>query len=97
MNEHPYSTKLGDIGCGKLFTMVNYKGAFIRVKMGDNNMVWSGRDKFNDDGFHVPIVELATGDLFFMSKEKPCYIFFTGESKTNLSNHSFGTAFDVKK
>ena len=77
MNEHPYSTKLGDIGFGRLFTMVNYKGAFIRVKSLDSKWLNIARA---DDEFHVPIVELATGHLFFMAKEKPCYI-FPGEDR----------------
>jgi len=86
MNEHPYSTKLGDIGFGRLFTMVNYKGAFIRVKCLDDLFITNPRTiakdyhHFNDDGVHVPIVELATGHLFYMAKEKPCYI-FPGEDR----------------
>lgn len=94
MNEHPYSTKLGDIGFGTLFTMVNYRGSFIRVKSLDKLLLIAPNKPpsraimtdttiykpFNDDGFHVPIVELSTGILFYMSKKKLCYI-YPGEDR----------------
>lgn len=84
MAEHIYAHKLGDIQPGRLFTMVNYEGAFLRVKAHELKVQRTATmdeivHDFNDDGVHVPIVEIATGYLFYMAKEKPCYL-FPGES-----------------
>jgi len=76
----PYPVTLQDIPFGVLFTMLNYKGNFMRVKCLTKNLGVvrpyraGGPDPvpFNDDGFHVPIVELATGNVLWMSKRKPC-------------------------
>lgn len=75
---HVYTKKLGDLGPGRLFTMVNYKGAYIRVEaQGDLKTLSTVGDPhpFNDDGCHVPIVELSTGYLSYMSKDKPCFLY----------------------
>lgn len=78
---HAYTTELGNIAPGKPFMMVNYSGVFIRVKAdskylmkrpGAMGMV---EYPFNDDGNHIPIVELATGILSYMSKIKPCMVY----------------------
>lgn len=76
---HAYTTKLGDIGPGRPFMMVNYKGPYIRVEA-DRDLkmlsgVFSEPYAFNDDGHHVPIVELSTGHLLHMSKDKPCFLY----------------------
>jgi hypothetical protein len=80
--DHAYQVKLGEIGVGKPFRMVNYEGVWMRVSANHITML-SGFNReerqFNDDGFHVPIVDLGTGNLIHMSKVKPCLI-FAGES-----------------
>ena len=88
MSDHTYTTELGDIGPGVIFMMVNYPGVYIRVKARDLQICFPGsfnpekqRD-FNDDGHHVPIVELANGHLFYMSKIKPCMV-YPGQSLRN--------------
>lgn len=65
---HVYTRALGMLTPGRLFGMVNYKGAYMRVQ-GD----------VRDDGVHLPIVEVATGRLFYMSREKPCVLFLGEE------------------
>jgi hypothetical protein len=61
---HVYTVTLERVRPGRLFGMVNYEGAFLRVVC----------DLPRDD-FHVPIVEIATGKLTYMAKTKPCYLF----------------------
>ncbi len=73
-----FPVRLGNIGFGKPFTMLNYGSwQFIRVNThGEVSTILKYRITnplpFNDDGFHVPIVNLANGELTWMSKEKPC-------------------------
>lgn len=67
---HIYHHCLEHVSPGRLFGMVNYEGAFLRV-VGDNLL---------DDGIHLPIVELSTGRMFYMAKSKPCVILYPGES-----------------
>lgn len=80
MSSHPYNVALGDIKPGKPFMMVNYPGIYIRVEADAKYEirkfnVFDTLTLFNDDGIHVPIVELATGHLFYMSKIKPCFVY----------------------
>ncbi len=83
---HIYTHKLGDIKPGRLFAMVNYNGAFMRVKA-ENLMAQRSAAMgvitydFNDDGNHVPVVKIETGQLFYMAKEKPCYLFPGGRGR----------------
>lgn len=84
MNPHAYTTKLGEISLGRIFIMCNYKGTYMRIA-GEPDLkmlygVFSEPTSFNDDGCHVPIVELSTGRMTHMAKEKPCYL-FGGEEK----------------
>ncbi len=85
---HGFSVTLDKILYGRPFMMVNYSGVFIRV-FGDPKSMTFERHRgsnplpFNDDGSHVPIVELATGKLSWMSKEKPCLV-YPGESTAPL-------------
>jgi len=72
-----YNRKLADIPCGSTFIMLNYKGLYMRVRTDPDYKLLTKYGNaepkcFNDTGFHVPIVELATGALFYMSKRKPC-------------------------
>lgn len=80
---HAYTVKLEDIGYGRPFMMVNYKGVYIRVQSFSKNLFIQGAmgqySDFNDDGFHIPIVELGTGHLMHMWKGKPCFL-YPGES-----------------
>lgn len=76
-----YNTPLGEVRFGALFLMLNYSGAFMRVCAGDDLLVVrpmrAGGDDpvpFNDDGVHVPILEVATGRVSWMAKEKPCRV-----------------------
>ena len=78
---HAYTTELGNIAPGKPFMMVNYSGVFIRVAADKEYLIkrpaamGMTEYSFNDDGNHVPIVELATGQLSYMSKMKPCLVY----------------------
>lgn len=81
MSNHPYTVELGKISCGTPFMMVNYNGIYIRVQADKDYKLlhWGAMQEietiFNDDGIHVPVVELATGHLFYMAKVKPCMIY----------------------
>ncbi len=72
--------RLEEISFGAPFRMLAYGDrVFIRIQVADDILVtWphklSGPSKLNDDGYHVPIVELSTGRLLWMSKAKPCFI-----------------------
>lgn len=70
---------LADIGLAVPFEMLNYNSIYIRVSADFGLQVLdptAGRDtfRFNSDGFHVPIVDLATGYIFWMAAIKPCRI-----------------------
>ena len=73
---HIFTKTLGEIRPGRLFAMVNYTGAYMRITFGSDQL---GANE--DPGGHVPIVEIATGVVIFMSKVKPCYC-FPGETMT---------------
>jgi len=76
--EYPdFPTPLEEVDLAVPFKMLNYKSVYIRVEAGaETKTVFPYRMtnplSFNDDGGHVPIVDLATGYLFWMSKIKPC-------------------------
>jgi len=70
MSDHIYRHTLEQITPGRLFGMVNYKGVFLRVE----------GERLHTEGMHLPIVELATGRLFYMARTKPCVVLFPGES-----------------
>lgn len=78
---HPYTIELGAITPGRPFMMVNYTGVYIRVVsdpeygLVTNRALGRSERPFNDDGCHVPIVELATGRLSYMAKAKPCMVY----------------------
>ena len=77
---------LEKIPCGLPFTMMNYSGAFIRVETdGEVQTIKAARLAnplpFNDEGFHMPVVELGTGRLFWMHKSKPCAILWSNQGE----------------
>lgn len=78
---HVYTVSLDKIPFGRPFMMLNYPGIYIRIKNIENyGLVRNcamGRMEFpfNDDGHHVPIVSLETGDMMYMSKVKPCMVY----------------------
>lgn len=64
--------------------MLNYPGKYMRVSLSAG---LSGIDSdktilvteykshpFKGDGHHLPIVDLMNGLIFYMSKDKPCYV-----------------------
>lgn len=69
---------LDTIECGKPFMMINYPSVYIRIKADRRYTIKREAAmgiteySFNDDGCHVPIVDLYTGHMFYMSKKKPC-------------------------
>lgn len=74
---------LGDLDLAVPFEMLNYDSIYIRVKTSDDtkqikHTLGFGKDgkvcNFNDDGYHVPIVDMADGHLFWMAKQKPCRV-----------------------
>jgi hypothetical protein len=72
-----YPLKLSEIEIAKPFHMLGYKNPYIRVKAGIGySLIVHGRPcgetEFNDDGHHVPIVNLVTGSITWMAKDKPC-------------------------
>lgn len=72
-----YPVELDSIEFGVPFEMLNYDGMYIRVySPSDFQTISKYRHanplSFNDDGYHVPVVEMATGILFGMAKVKPC-------------------------
>jgi len=76
-----YTTPLEKVPFGAVFLMLNYMGAFMRVRAEDgllavHPMRAGGPEPvpFNDDGVHVPIVEVSTGRLSWMAKVKPCRV-----------------------
>lgn len=88
MGEYAYNVVLGDVAPGKPFMMLNSRGIYIRVEGGKDLKIVRetiyGRKEcaFNDDGHHIPIVELATGKLSYMSKLKPCLVYPGEDYKT---------------
>lgn len=82
---HPYTIELEKIKPGRPFMMVNYDGVYIRIVTDENygivrdSAISRKEYPFNDDGVHVPIVDLHTGNLFYMAKSKPCFL-YPGES-----------------
>jgi hypothetical protein len=69
-----WTHSLGEVEPGVSFLMFNYDGPYMRVHTAtDYRVSWTGRAEkpFNDDGYHVPIVCLADGYLFWMVKTKP--------------------------
>jgi hypothetical protein len=72
-----YPLRLGDLPIGIPFEMLNYDGMYKRVQTQQHLQTYSEHRgtkilPFNDDGYHVPIVEEKTGNLIWMSKIKPC-------------------------
>jgi hypothetical protein len=81
MHYPDYPTPLQEIDFGVKFDMLNYdgQGPFIRIKSTtDFQTIVEHRManplSFNDDGYHVPIVNLHTGHVFHMVKIKPCRV-----------------------
>lgn len=75
-----FPDELSGIGCAVPFEMLNYGSIYIRVeadsklKILRHGTVNKQPVGFNYDGCHVPIVDLATGRLFWMAAIKPCRI-----------------------
>lgn len=73
-----YPTMLEDMPVGRPFEMYNYEGRFMRVKCGGYLLVTfphaydPGPRPFDGNKYHLPVVELSTGKLFYMSCKKPC-------------------------
>lgn len=82
---HVYTKPLEKIGFGRPFMMLNYTGVYIRVVGNDDYRLTVRRSmgdftsSINDSDGSLPIVELATGRLSYMEKEKPCFL-YPGES-----------------
>ncbi len=81
INQDPYRdlypSTLKEVPVGHLFMMLNYTGIYMRVEADKNVMtIREGRMAnplpFNDDGCHLPILDMATGSITWMSREKPC-------------------------
>lgn len=78
---HPYNVILEEIAPGRPFMMVNYHGVYIRVdsekefKIKRPAAMGTLEHPFNGDTHYLPVVELTTGRLFYMSKKKPCMIY----------------------
>lgn len=79
---HCYTVELKDVQPGRPFMMVNYPGIFIRIFCKSRIVIARKLDAaipadhdFNDDGCHVPIVELSTGNMSYMAKIKPCMLY----------------------
>lgn len=80
MSDWPgYPDRLGELVIGAKFQMLNYESTYIRVATSEGYYLMHpdqqrGPVLLDDDGFHVPICDLRTGRLSWMSKEKPVRI-----------------------
>lgn len=79
MHYEVYNVPLEQVEFGKLFLMLNYQGAYMRVKTEEHIEVFNKKtivrqSPFNDDGFHVPVASILNGHIIWMAKDKPCRV-----------------------
>tara|TARA_Y100000310_G_C20460086_1_gene704917 strand:- start:571 stop:846 length:276 start_codon:yes stop_codon:yes gene_type:complete len=74
-----YPPPLKEIEFGVVFVMLNYDEYCMRVHAGEHVRISfldspKKNKNFDDDGYHVPIVNLTTGRISWMAKNKPCKV-----------------------